>query len=103
MLESSSSTPQQPPNLPRDPATRRLAIRTLAHRAVIQKREAQLDDVLGRGAAHLLDDLLANVADETTAQLRLSEHLLGQGWTWHEVLEAVWYSDNPLRAAALGE
>lgn len=103
MLESSSPTPDQPPVLPRDPATRRMAIRTLAHRAVVQKREAQLDDVLGQGLAHLLDDLLANLADETTSQLRLSEHLLAQGWTWREVLEAVWYGDNLLRAAAQGE
>ncbi len=50
MLESHRTAHQLPPSLPHDRETRRMAIAVLAHRAIGQKREVQLDDVLGRSA-----------------------------------------------------
>ena len=89
--------------LPADPETRRLAISVLAFRAIAQKREAQLDDVLGPENTGLLSDMAANAANETNTQLMLTEHLLRQGWAWERILAAVWYNEDYLRSAALAE
>ncbi|PWB69262.1 MAG: hypothetical protein C3F15_15030 [Holophagae bacterium] len=77
-----------------------MAIATLAYRAIAQKREVQLNDMLGPEGSDLLSDLLATLANETSTQLMLTERLLAQGWTWQAVLEAVWYNEDVLRQAA---
>ena len=89
--------------LPHDHETRRLAITTLACRAIAQKREVQLNDVLGPEGSDLLSDLVATLANETSAQLMLTERLLGLGWSWQAVLEAVWYNEDALREAAASD
>lgn len=100
MLESRRAAQGGPYALPDDPATRRMAIGTLAYRAIAQKREVQLNDSLGEDA-ELLSDLMATVANETSSQLMLTEHLLRQGWAWERILVAVWYNEEFLRSAAL--
>ncbi len=89
--------------LPRDFATRRLAISTLAYRAIAQKREVQLNDVLGDHGADLLSDMMSTVTNETSTQLMLTEHLLKLGWAWERILAAVWYNEEYLREAALAD
>lgn len=86
--------------LPNDTAARRMAISTLAYRAIAQKREVQLNDILGDDSAELLSDLMATVANETNTQLMLTEYLLKQGWTWERILPAVWYNEEYLRDSA---
>ena len=86
--------------LPHDGATRRMAIATLSYRAIAQKREVQVNDVLGDEGAELLSDLMAAVTNETTTQLMLTEHLLKMGWSWERILAAVWYNEDSLRSAA---
>ncbi|MGB4861748.1 MAG: hypothetical protein WBO97_04765 [Tepidiformaceae bacterium] len=99
MHESHTRT-GDPYTLPADPATRRLAINTLAYRAIAQKREVQLDDVLGDDDSQLLSDLMSMLANETNSQLMLTEHLLKAGWAWERILAAVWYNEEFLRSAA---
>lgn len=103
MAESSGTAPYEPRALPRDLETRRMAIATLAYRAIGQKREVQLNDMLGPEGSDLLSDLMATLTNETSTQLMLTERLLGQGWTWQAVLEAVWYNEDVLREAATKE
>src|SRR5690349_7735516 len=79
MHESPGVRTDDPYALPGDTVTRRMAISTLAYRAIAQKREVQLNDVLGEPAADLLSDLMVTVANETSMQLMLTEHLLKQG------------------------
>ncbi len=100
MAESSGTAPYERRALPRDLETRRMAIATLAYRAIAQKREVQLNDMLGPEGSDVLSDLLATLANETSTQLMLTERLLAQGWTWQAVLEAVWYNEDVLRQAA---
>ena len=77
-----------------------MAIATLSYRAIAQKREVQVNDVLGDEGAELLSDLMAAVTNETTTQLMLTEHLLKMGWSWERILAAVWYNEDSLRSAA---
>lgn len=100
MAESSGTAPHEPLALPRDGETRRMAIATLAYRAIAQKREVQLNDMLGPEGSDLLSDLMATLTNETSTQLMLTERLLARGWTWQAVLEAVWYNEDVLREAA---
>ena len=103
MYESRGTRTDDPYALPRDTVTRRMAISTLSYRAIAQKREVQLNDVLGDDSADLLSDLMATVTNETGAQLMLTEHLLKAGWAWERILAAVWYNEEFLRAAANGD
>lgn len=103
MAEGSGTAPYEPRALPRDLETRRMAIATLAYRAIVQKREVQLNDMLGPEGSDLLSDLMATLTNETSTQLMLTERLLAQGWTWQAVLEAVWYNEDVLRKAATTE
>lgn len=103
MNESRLHTPDEPYALPRDAATRRMAISTLSFRAIAQRREMQLNDVLGDEHAELLSDLMAHVTNETSTQLMLTEHLLKEGWAWERILAAVWYNEEFLRGAATAE
>ena len=103
MFESSRAGTNDPYTLPNDAATRRMAITTLAYRAIAQKREVQLNDVLGEDGATLLSDMMATVANETSTQLMLTEHLLSRGWAWERILAAVWYNEDYLRGAAVSE
>jgi hypothetical protein len=100
MYESHGTRTDDPYSLPGDTATRRLAVSTLAYRAIAQKREVQLDDVLGDEGSPLLSDLMVTVANETSTQLMLTEHLLKAGWAWERILAAVWYNEEFLRSAA---
>ncbi len=100
MFEGNRPAPRA---LPHDHETRRLAIATLACRAIAQKREVQLADVLGPEGSDLLSDLMATLASEISAQLALAERLLGLGWPWQAVVEAVWYDEDVLREAAASE
>ena len=93
----------EPYTLPADSATRRMAISTLSYRAIAQRREVQLNDVLGDDGAELLSDLMAHVTNETSTQLMLTEHLLKAGWAWERILAAVWYNEEFLRSAANAE
>lgn len=77
-----------------------MAISTLAYRAIAQKREVQLNDILGDDSAELLSDLMATLANETNTQLMLTEYLLKRGWTWDRILPAVWYNEEYLRDSA---
>lgn len=86
--------------LPDDADTRRMAISTLAYRANAQRRETQLNDILGPDAAELLADMMATVTNETSTQLMLTERLLKLGWDWESILAAVWYNEDYLRDAA---
>ena len=99
MFESAEAAPG-PGSLPTDRRTRRLAITALANRAIAQKRDAQISDVLGRENAYLVTDMLGALTGEVAAQLMLTEHLLRQGWPWDEVLRNVWYQEEPLRKVA---
>lgn len=103
MHESSRVGAGDPYTLPVDAVTRRLAISALTYRAIAQKREVQLDDVLGDESAPLLSDMLATLANETSTQLMLTEHLLKLGWAWERILAAIWFNEDYLRNAALGE
>lgn len=103
MHESHGTRTDDPYALPNDPVTRRMAIGALAYRAIAQKREVQLNDVLGDDGAELLSDLMATVANETTTQLMLTERLLQAGWAWERILAAVWYNEEFLRSAAVSE
>ena len=100
MYESHGTRTDDPYALPEDSATRRMAISTLAYRAIARKREVQLNDVLGEDAADLLSDLMSHVTNETSSQLMLTEHLLKAGWAWERILAAVWYNEEFLRSAA---
>jgi hypothetical protein len=100
MLEGNGTAPLEPGALPHDSETRRMAIATLAYRAIGQKREVQLNDMLGPEGSDVLSDLLSTLTNETSTQLMLTERLLAQGWTWQAVLEAVWYNEDMLREAA---
>ena len=103
MYEGPKTGTDDPYTLPNDAVTRRIAISALAYRAIAQKREIQLNDVLGDDSAVLLSDLMAMVTSETSAQLMLTEYLLKQGWAWERILAAVWYNEEFLRGAALAE
>lgn len=103
MFESSRAGTNDPYALPNDAAIRRMAISTLAYRAIAQKREVQLNDVLGEDGAALLSDMMATLANETSTQLMLTEHLLSRGWAWERILAAVWYNEDYLRGAAVSE
>lgn len=103
MAENSGTASYEPRALPCDLETRRMAIATLAYRAIAQKREVQLNDMLGPEVSDLLSDLLANLTNETSTQLMLTERLLAQGWTWQAVLEAIWYNEDVLRQAAIAD
>ncbi len=103
MAESSGTAPYEPRALPRDLETRRLAISTLAYRAIGQKREVQLNDMLGPEGSDLLSDLMATLTNETSTQLMLTERLLAHGWSWQAVLEAVWFNEDMLREAAVAD
>lgn len=100
MYEGRGTRTNDPYALPRESVVRRMAISTLAYRAVARKREVQINDVLGEDAANLLSDLMATVANETSSQLMLTEHLLQAGWSWERILAAVWYNEEFLRTAA---
>jgi hypothetical protein len=95
-----AETAQGPGRLPTDRRTRRLAITALANRAIAQKRDAQISDVLGNHDAYLVTDMLGALTGEVAAQLMLTEHLLSQGWAWDEILRNVWYQEEPLRKVA---
>ncbi len=88
------STSQQ---LPDDARTRRLAVTILTNRAIAQKREREVIEVLGDDAAYLGGDLVASTTSEVAAQLLLSEYLLEQGWSFADVLRSVWYREDALR------
>jgi hypothetical protein len=88
--------------LPEDGETRRMAISTLTYRANAQRREVQLNDILGREGADLLADLMSAVTNETATQLMLTERLLKLGWGWDQILAAVWYNEDYLRDSARG-
>ncbi len=103
MFESTRAGTDDPYALPNDGVTRRMAISTLAYRAIVQKREVQLNDILGNESAELLSDLMATVANETSTQLMLTEQLLRRGWAWERILAAVWYNEDYLRGAAVSE
>lgn len=103
MYESPRAGTDDPYTLPNDAVTRRMAIGTLAYRAIAQKREVQLNDILGDEAAGLLSEMMATVANETSTQLMLTEHLLSRGWAWDRILAAVWYNEGYLRGAAVSE
>lgn len=103
MFESPRAGTDDPYALPNDLVTRRMAISTLAYRAIAQKREVQLNDLLGNEGAELLSDMMATVANETSTQLMLTEHLLSHGWAWERILAAVWYNEDYLRGAAVSE
>ena len=103
MFESPRAGTDDPYALPNDLVTRRMAISTLAYRAIAQKREVQLNDLLGNEGAELLSDMMATVANETSTQLMLTEHLLSRGWAWERILAAVWYNEDYLRGAAVSE
>jgi hypothetical protein len=103
MHESHGTRTDDPYALPNDSVTRRMAISALAYRAIAQKREVQLNDVLGDDGAELLSDLMATVTNETTTQLMLTERLLQAGWAWERILAAVWYNEEFLRSAAVSE
>ena len=90
----------EPYLLPDDPETRRMAISTLAYRANAQRREVQLNDILGADGADLLADMMSTVTNETATQLMLTERLLKLGWEWESILAAVWYNEDYLREAA---
>jgi hypothetical protein len=100
MHEGRAARTDDPYALPEDAVTRRMAIGTLAYRAIARKREVQLNDVLGEDGADLLSDLMSTVANETSSQLMLTEHLLKAGWAWERILAAVWYNEEFLRGAA---
>ncbi len=100
MYENQRTRTDNPYLLPNDTVTRRMAISTLAYRAIAQKREVQLDDVLDESDSVLLSELMSTVANETSTQLMLTEHLLKAGWAWERILAAVWYNEEFLRAAA---
>lgn len=100
MYEGRASSTDDPYALPGDAETRRMAIATLSHRAIARKREVQLNDVLGDDDAGLLADLMATLTNETAFQLELTARLLRAGWAWERILEAVWYNEDALRAAA---
>lgn len=100
MYENQRTRTDNPYALPADAVTRRMAISTLAYRAIAQKREVQLDDVLDDTDSVLLSELMSTVANETSMQLMLTEHLLKAGWAWERILAAVWYNEEFLRAAA---
>lgn len=100
MYEGQRTHTDNPYELPTDAATRRMAISTLAYRAIAQKREVQLDDVLDDADSVLLSELMSTVANETSTQLMLTEHLLKAGWAWERILAAVWYNEEFLRSAA---
>lgn len=89
--------------LPNDAETRRMAIAALSYRSNAQRREIQLNDMLGGEGADLLADLMATATNETTTQLLLTGRLLKMGWDWESILAAVWYSEFYLRQAALAE
>jgi hypothetical protein len=103
MFEGRGTRTDDPYALPRDSVTRRMAISALSYRAIAQKREVQLNDILGDDAADLLSDLMSTVTNETSTQLMLTEHLLKAGWAWERILAAVWYNEEFLRSAAIGE
>jgi hypothetical protein len=103
MYEAHRAETDDPYALPRDVVTRRMAISALAFRAIAQKREVQINDVLGEEGAELLSDLMSTVVNETSTQLMLTEQLLKRGWAWERILAAVWYNEEHLRAAALAE
>lgn len=100
MYEGRGTKTGDPYALPGDAVTRRMAISALSYRAIAQKREVQLDDVLGEEGADLLSDLMATVTNETSTQLMLTERLLKAGWAWERILAAVWYNEEYLRKAA---
>jgi hypothetical protein len=91
MAEPPEASPAEPPQLPGHPELRRLAISALSYRAIAQEREVQIAS------------MLATLTTEITTQLMLSEHLLSRGWSWDDVLVAVWYNEDQLRAAARGD
>jgi hypothetical protein len=103
MFERNLTETDEPYSLPAERPVRRMAISTLSYRAIAQRREAQLNDVLGEDGAELLSDLMATVTNETSTQLMLTEHLLKAGWPWERILAAVWYNEEFLRAAAIAE
>jgi hypothetical protein len=103
MAEPPEASPAEPPQLPGHPELRRLAISALSYRAIAQEREVQIASMLGPDGTDLLSDLLATLTTEITTQLMLSEHLLSRGWSWDDVLVAVWYNEDQLRAAARGD
>jgi|GEM_PF-6142933 len=100
MYEGRAPGIDDPYALPGDLATRRLAIATLAYRAIARKREVQLHDILGDDAEGLLSDLMSTLANEVGTQLMLTERLLSEGWSWERILAAVWYNEEFLRGAA---
>ncbi len=103
MFERSEARTSDPFTLPRDPATRRMAINTLAFRALSHESEVQIHDLLGEEGSTLLSGMLATAANETGTQLMLTELLLQRGWSWVRILAAVWHNEEFLRAAALAE
>ena len=103
MFEHQTTTTDDPYALPAELPVRRMAISTLSYRAIAQRREVQLNDVLGEDGADLLSDLMATVTNETSTQLMLTEHLLKAGWAWERILAAVWYNEEFLRAAAVAD
>ncbi len=86
--------------LPTDRRVRRLAIAALTNRAVANRRERDLTAYLGEDASYMASDLVGAATGEVAAQLLLTEHLLGEGWEWREILRSVWYREDALRQAA---
>ena len=87
--------------LPDDAKTRRLAMSILTHRAIAQRREHEVIEVLGDDASYLGLDLVAATTSEVAGQLLLTEHLIEQGWAFADILRSVWYREDALRGVVL--
>lgn len=103
MLEGRHSNTRDRYALSADSAMRRLAINTLAFRALSHQREAEIHDRLGDDGSGLLSEMMATAANETGTQLMLTERLLNLGWDWERILAAVWHNEEFLRESALTE
>lgn len=99
MSDLAPTSTSHPQTLPADKRARRLAIATLTNRGVANRRELDVEEALGRDS-HLMRDYVAATTSEVAAQLLLSEHLLELGWSWPDVLRAVWYREEALRESA---
>lgn len=103
MFERSRANASARYTLPQDAETRRMAINTLAFRALSHEREAEIHDRLGDDGSGLLSEMMATAANETGTQLMLTERLLNLGWDWERILAAVWHNEEFLRESAVTE
>ena len=98
---SDTSLSKAPVTLPADRRTRRLSITALTNRSIADRRERDLRELAGDDGEYLVEDLVTATTSEVAAQLLLTEHLLGEGWAFQDILRSVWYRDEALREAAL--